>query len=507
MAERRRSHPSVLGWAFLGRIALAVTSGLLFSTASPPLDLGPFALVALVPLLWAWRGASVVRAGILGLAFGLAFLGALIFGLHHVGLVGYVALVVVAGLYYALIGVLVALFAGRGYSSPWLTGVAWVVVEGLLVRWPLGGLAASEAGVTLHDVAPARALASVGGVALVSFVVVVTNGLVLDGALALWRHRRRAAAMAGIGLSVLVLVGAVADLTRFHGTETGRIRFALLQGFDLPNASATQAGTDAYATARHFELASHLRGRYDLIVFPESALDRDPELDPALRKRITDLAAKHHAVVLVNARTPAPGGGVYNANLAYGPNGVLQGVYAKQHLVPFGEYVPWRDELSFVSDLRQIPYDFVAGDHRQLFRVARRPVATVICYESAYSGLVRSFVRDGAEAVVVSTSDRAYGRSGIASLHLAQSQMRAAETGRPVLQASISGISGVIDADGTVHDMSELFENTITTGTVATVTGETLSVRFGDWLLILCSSGLLVTAVLAVTRPRTAPVD
>ena len=131
----------------------------------------------------------------------------------------------------------------------------------------------------------------------------------------------------------------------------------------------------------------------------------------------------------------------------------------------------------------------------------------MICYESAYSGLVRSFVRDGAEAVVVSTSDRAYGRSGIASLHLAQSQMRAAETGRPVLQASISGISGVIDADGSVHDMSELFENTVTTGTVSTVTGETLFVRLGDWMLILCAIVLLVTAALAVTMPRTRPVD
>lgn len=502
MAPARPSPPSVLGG-----IALAATSGLVFSSASPPLDLGPLALVALVPLLWAWRGASPRRAGIFGLAFGIGFLGALMFGLHHVGFVAYVALVVIAGLYYGLIGVIVALFDRRGYVSPWLTGVIWIVVEGLLVRWPLGGLAWSEAGVTLHDVAPARALASVGGVALVSFVVIVTNGLVLDLLRAVRRHRRRAWAMAAIGLGVLGITGAIAQLTWFQGTETGRIRFALLQGFDLPNASATQVGTGEYATARHFELASHLRGHYDLIVFPESALSRDPESDPALRKRITDLAAKHDAVVLVNARTPAPAGDLYNANLAYGPNGALLGLYAKQHLVPFGEYVPWRDALSFVPELRQIPYDFVAGHDRQLFRVAGRPIATVICYESAYSGLVRSFVRDGAEAVVVSTSDRLYGQSGIAAAHLAQSQMRAAETGRPVLQASVSGITGVIEADGTVHDTSGLFENTITTGTVSTLTGETIYVRFGDWLLILCAFGLLVTAVLAVTRPRTPPVD
>jgi apolipoprotein N-acyltransferase len=442
-----------------------------------------------------------------GFAFGVAYLGALIFGLHYVGFVGYIALVLVASLYYALIGLLVALFARRGYASPWLLAAIWVVVEGLLVRWPLGGLAWSEAGITLHDIGPARALASFGGVALVSYAVVATNGLVLDLVLGLRRGRRRVWTVAAAGLAAVLVVGAVADVTRFHGHVTGRIRFAMLQGFDLPNASATQAGADAYATARTFELAARLRGRYDLIVFPESALDRDPETDPVMRRRITDLAAEHDAVVLVNARVAAPGGGLYNANLAYRPDGTLEGVYAKQHLVPFGEYVPWRDSLSFVSELRQIPYDFVAGDRRQLFHAAGRPFASVICYESAFSGLVRSFVREGAEAVVVSTSDRSYRRSGIAAAHLAQGQLRAAETARPVLQASISGVTGVIDADGAVRDQSELFENTIMTGTIATRAGDTPYVRLGDWVLLLSSLALVGTAVLAVTRPRTRPVD
>ena len=80
--------------------------------------------------------------------------------------------------------------------------------------------------------------------------------------------------------------------------------------------------------------------------------------------------------------------------------------------------------------------------------------------------------------------------------------MRAAETARPVLHASISGITGVIDPDGNVRDTSKLFVNKVTTGTVATTTGETPYVRFGDWVVALSAVGLLVAALVGLRRGR-----
>ena len=493
-----------------------MAGGLLLAAAYPPYDVGALALVALIPLLWAWRGATPRRAALFGLVYGLAFFGVLLEWSRYFGAVAIAPLVIAEALYFAGAGALVAAFERRGVRSPLLVAAVWVVFETLRGRWPLGGLPWGELGVALHDFNPARALASFGGVALVSFLVVCFNELLLDGFYAI---RARRAAHAGttpaprvrpglravaLMMAGLVVVVGLADTLRYEPTVTGHIKYALLQGNDQ-DRNLTQAEVDSdYLTRKHLALAATLKGHYDLIVFPESSLERDPTTDPELRSQLVAVAADHGATVLANARVQAPDGGTYNANVAYDPDGRSQGVYAKQHLVPFGEYVPWRKELSFIGELNQIPYDYEKGRTRRMYRAGGHPFGSVICFESAFSPLVRDYVRDGAQAMVVSTNNRSYRRSGLAAQHLALSQMRAAETARPVLHAAISGITGVIDPDGNVRDTSKLFVNKITTGTVPTTTGETPYVRFGDWVVTLCGIGLIITAFVAVRRSRRA---
>jgi apolipoprotein N-acyltransferase len=125
----------------------------------------------------------------------------------------------------------------------------------------------------------------------------------------------------------------------------------------------------------------------------------------------------------------------------------------------------------------------------------------VICFESAFGPLVRDAVHDGAQFIVVSTNNRSYQRSANTKQHIALGQMRAAETGRPVLQASVSGITAVIDPDGSVHDTTKLFESAIVTASVRTTTGQTLYVRFGDWVVLLCAIAMVVVTVIAIRRP------
>jgi apolipoprotein N-acyltransferase len=485
------------------RLGAAVGAGVVTGLCFPPVDLGPLVLVSLVPLLWAWRGARPGHAALYGFAFGCACYSVVIPWIRYFGYVAIVPLVAAMAAAIAIVGALVAAYARRGIASPFLTAAVWVVLEALRGRWPLGGFPWADLGVALHDVAAARALASVGGTLLVSFVVVAVDGLALEFALALRSRTTRSAALAGLGLAALLVATVVADLTRYEPRTTGHLRVAMLQGDDEQLPLAQQP--DQPLTEKHFALAAKLRGAYDLIVFPESSLDTDPEEDASLHRRIADLAEQHDAYALVNARTPGTDDRWRNTNFLYTPTGKLQGVYSKQHLVPFGEYIPWRDQLSFLPELRQVPYDFQAGPSRTMFNVAGHPVASVICFESAFGPLLRDYVRDGAQMIVVSTNNRSYQRSGNTEQHLALGQMRAAETGRAVLQASVSGISAVIDPDGSVHDRTRLFEASVVTATVPTSTGETLYVRFGDWVVLLSALALVTVTVVAIRRPVTTP--
>jgi apolipoprotein N-acyltransferase len=132
-------------------------------------------------------------------------------------------------------------------------------------------------------------------------------------------------------------------------------------------------------------------------------------------------------------------------------------------------------------------------------------MATIICFESAFGPLVRDFVRDGAEFIVVTTNNRSYRRSGNSAQHVALGQMRAAETGRPLVQASISGISAVVEPGGDVHDTTDLFVNSINIAEVTPMTGQTPYVRYGDWLLWASGLALVALALFARVRRRTTP--
>ncbi len=490
------------------RVGAAVIAGLLLSAARPPLDLGPLALVALVPLWWAWRDTTPRRAALLGLLGGVAYYGVLVSWAWYFGTVAIAPLVLVLALSWAGAGAVVAWLAGRGVRNPWILAATWVLFEALIGRFPVGGFSWGELGYALHGSSVAGAMASWGGVLFVSFLVVAASALLADGVVATLSRDGRALAFAAGGLAALVLVTVVGDVARFTPRASGHLRYALLQGNDK-NRELTQAENDKqYLTHSHLALASTLQGRYDLIVFPESALDSDPEEDPALRQQLTDLAQAHRADVLVNAITVDARGRSFNTNRLYQPDGRLQGSYSKQHLVPFGEYIPLRSVFGSIGATRQIKTLFTAGHGRQMFHVGGHTIGSVICFESAFSPLVRSFVHEGAQAMVVTTNNRSYRRSANSAQHLDTSQMRAAETARPVLHASISGITAVFDASGHRVRHTRLFHNTVVTGTITTTTGQTPYVRYGEWMVwgsAIVVASALVAAGRTLRRNRVSP--
>jgi apolipoprotein N-acyltransferase len=463
-------------------------------------------------LFVAWRGRRPRAAAGLAFVAGVVYYCLLCSWIRYFGAVAVIPFAIGMGAYWAAAGATTAWLRARGLASAWLTAAVWVSAEALLARWPFGGFSWGEVGYAFHDLAPARAVASVGGVALVSFLAVALNAFLAD---LLSVHRTaRQYAWSEVGIAVIALVVVAATVTRAQPPVVGSLRVALVQGNDK-NRELTDAELNArYLPSSHFELARNISDPVDLIVFPESSMDADPRTDPYIRSNLERIARVHNAWVLANATVDAPpdGAKVLNLDVLFGPDGEVVGTYSKRHLVPFGESVPFRAALQhLVSELKQVPRDYKGGPTRGLFDVAGVRIGTLICFESAFGYQVRPLVRDGAEALVVSTNNRSYRRSANSEQHVAISQMRAAETGRPVVQAAISGISAVIDADGVVRARTDLFERTVLQTTVEATGGETPYVRYGEWAtllsVLLLGAAAIVASSRAVRQRRAASLE
>lgn len=475
------------------RLVAAVLSGLLLAAAFPPLDLGPLALVALMPLLWAWRDAGPGAAALYGGAAGVAFFAILVEWSRYFGAVAVVPFVLFLSSWWVAAGAVIGWLGRRGVTGAPVAASVWVLIEAGRGRVPFGGFPWGDVGYAFHDVGAARALAGWGGVALVSWAAVAVNGWLLNGVLA-WRARSgRTAVGAVAGVIAMCVVAGAGAATLPDLTPTGRLRVALVQGNDRNRDLTREEIDERYLVRNHLRLAGQVEDPVDLIVLPESSLDADPRRDPYLDQALTSLAADAGADVLAGGNTAAPKGRLFNTVFHYrperaegeDPTGRTDELYSKRHLVPFGEYVPWRAALSFIEELQQVPTDYEPGPGPTVFAIGDHRAGALVCFESAFADLARQYARLGADALIVLTNNRSYRRSANSAQHLAMGQFRAAETGRPLVQGAISGISAVVDHTGRVRSRTKLFEPTVLSDDVATYRGRTPYTAVGEWVPVL----------------------
>jgi apolipoprotein N-acyltransferase len=489
------------------RLLGSAAAGLAMALAFPPVEWVVLAVPGMAVLLWAWRGATPRQAAGAGLVAGIAFFGVVMEWIRYFGAIAVVPLLLLLAAYWALAGFAVATLARWGVRSPWITGAVWVATEAGRGRWPFGGLTWGELGYAFHDVAWARHVASVGSVRLDTFLAVVLAGLLVD--LVAWRSgdaRRVAGRRFAAATVALVAIGLVAGLVRPTLSPTRTLRVAAVQGNDLNRDLTIDEIRADLLASKHFALADTITGPVDLVVFPESSMDHDPQRDPDIAEGIQRTAVRLDTFVIANSSVvPLPDGRRANTNFFFAPDGLLVGSFSKQHLVPFGEYLPLRSMLGWIGATEQIGRDTAPGANRAQFLVRGVAVATMICFESAFSEIARANVRDGAEVLVLTTNNRSYRRSANSEQHVAMSQMRAAETGRPLVHSSISGSTAVIDEHGRVLSRTALFENGVTVADVTGRTGETLFVRFGDWVVYAALVVVAVAVCVGAARRRRGP--
>ena len=496
-------------------LAVCLIAGSLLSFAFPEPSVAPLAWIAVAPLLVLGRG-SLRRGFACGLAFGFGFFGSLLVWISVVGWIAWALLVVMEALYVGLFGAAWSVLSRSDRKWwPLLAPAAWVTAETLrssvpVVGFPWGELAQSQ------GVFPwLLQIAQLGGGKTVSFLLVAVNACVALALLSRGAAGVRWAATATVAIALMVPLSFFLPRVIPEGPPESSevLRVAIVQG----NASPGVEVEDGRArVARHLRLTQALVGeRIDLVVWPESSVGIDPFTDENVAAMVGEAARAVDAWMIVGANLDAGEDRYEVVTLLVDPTGEIVDVYQKTHLVPFGEYVPWRERLDWIPMLEQIPRDAVPGDTPKNFVVPGQEVpglellgeeiGTVISFEGDFGHLVRERVALGARLMTVATNTSTWKHTWASAQHVAMSQVRAAETRVPVVHAALSGISAFVGIDGTVGERTDLYEEDTLVADVAPSAGMSLYARTGEWLPIICGLGTLFALIVLGRRRSTVP--
>jgi apolipoprotein N-acyltransferase len=486
---------------------LAVLAGALPALTFPEPSWWWFAYVCLVPLLLLCRWAPTARDALLrGWCGGAGF----ILAVHHwllPNLLVFLPLVaVVVGMLWAPWGwaawhLLRSPANGRTVAAALaVLPSGWVLIE--LVRsseylgGPWGLMGASQ-----WQVPGVRSLAALGGVWLVSAVVVIVNvaaAVLVATVAAPSRAADRPGLVAAATALGLVAVAALAwSAAAPTPSRVATAQVALVQPGVVRGAATRFSRGEA--------LTRQLRGReLDLVVWGESSVGADLDGRPDLRRRLVALAREISAPLLVNVDARATGrSGIFKSAVLVTPSGNTAQRYDKLRLVPFGEYIPLRGLLGWIAG----PTEAAAEDRRRgrgpvLIDVGGGPgswafqIGPLVCFESSFPDMSRDLAGRGADMIVVQSSTSTFQQSWSPEQHASLAAVRAAETATPVLHATLTGHSVVYDATGRpVGTSIPTGEATAAVYAVPIVSGGTPYLRFGDWVPALAA----VVTALALT--------
>jgi apolipoprotein N-acyltransferase len=500
LAAPSRWRPTGLG----PRLAAAAVSGALVAVALPPYDLWPLAPLGVALLVLLCRGQRARRGALLGLVHGLATFVPLLSWLTVIGPDAWLLVAALEAGFLALAGALTPAVTRLRAWPLWVASL-WVAEELARDSTPFGGFPWGRLAFA-ETASPFTPYAALGGAPLVTFTTALAGALVAAAVVAA-RSWRRAASLALLALAVPV----AGLLVPVGGEEGHRVTVALVQG-NVPGVGLNFEGEREQVLRNHVaathRLAADARAgrvrRPDLVIWPENASDIDPFQDPSAGSLIDDAVRDVGVPVLVGAVLEGPGRDhVSNTGIVWDPVTGPGARYVKRHPVPFGEYIPFRAELTgLITRLNQIPKDFYAADRPGNLTVGPARVGDVICFEVAYDGLVRDVVRGGAQVLVVQTNNATYNGTGQPAQQMAMSRLRAVETGRDVLVTATSGISAVVRADGSVAARAPERVARTLVAQVPLRTGRTLASRVGAWPEWLLAAVALGAAALAAVRRR-----
>ena len=501
---------------FFAPVALGATTVLGFA----PFQFYVVPLITLTALLLIWlRCHTLTAAAAVGFAFGAGlFLAGVSWVYVSLHVYGGMAMPVAAlftllfcliqACYPALVcAVLLRLCANTPVRLMLLFPALWAISEWMR-GWMLSGfpwLAIGYSQVPSSPLAGYAPVLGVFGVSLICAALAAAAACAIDGFLlrrAVPEPRKQSPGfIAGLCVAgTLVIAGAVLKTHQWTQPVPGEpTSVTLLQG-NIPQEMKWRPERALATLETYLELARSADSK--LILLPETALPMlNVDVPPDYLKALADRAVQNGGDMLFGVPELDPSGSYYNSVMSIG-TGPAQ-VYRKHHLVPFGDYFPLRPVLGWIMNLLHIPMsDFSRGAQVQKpLQVAGQKVAVNICYEDAFGEEV---IRQLPEATMLAnfTNDAWWGDTVASRQHLQIAQMRALETGRPMLRATNTGVTAIIDPRGQIVASAPEFTTTTVSGEVRGYQGSTPYIVFGNAGLLVLAAAMLVIPLIAARVVR-----
>jgi len=476
------------------RICLAASFGLITALGFAPYGWWPLTIIGVAGLSVCVLAAVRLRgAAGLGYVYGLGFLGLGLNWLQIIFVEAMIGLVLVEAVFYAGLAILVKL-AGSTRWWPVVAATAWPITEFVYARFPFGGFGWMRLGYAMVDSPLAWGFPLVG-VAGVSLLVAAI------GQLLAWLSERLSLKRAGITAAGLVASIGISALGLFivPGASSGEVAIGWVQG-GAPGGGVYGLGPARSITTNQVAETEHLMQRIDagelprpeFIVWPENSTDMDPFSDYQTASLIRTALDRTQLPILVGAVVEGQEADTrQTVSLWWDP---IQGVlaeYVKRGIVPFGEWVPMKSLLSkLFPEVAYVGANSIAGTqpgvidatlpHGQTIKIG-----VVVCYDLAFDNVVADTLNNGAQVMVVQSSNAMFQGTGQINQQFAITRVRAMESRREVLVVTTSGISGLINPDGSVSFQTTDHQSASGVVTVPVRSGQTPAVIYGG-MLELC---------------------
>jgi apolipoprotein N-acyltransferase len=499
----------------------ALVAGVMLFSAFPGPGLYPAAFFALVPLWLSLDRLDSPQAFYAGIGTGIAFYLPLIYWIsptltEYGGLNPLVAmsclmlLVLYLSLYTGVFALAMKRVPVPEGLVPFWGAVVWVALE-YIRTYLFSGFPWGVLGYSQYPNLVLIQAADTFGVLGISFVLVLANGILVTALKAFsqktWPEKTN---MAGLSLAVILLCSAFLYGHFKLADIQGQIRGAPSRKISVIQANISQDRKwDKVFIGETIDRYSRLSLQTipcDLVVWPETALPFYYGMDPVPSNRVDAIVRKAGTFFLIGipAAQPSDQGFLYyNRACMLTPLALPKGYYDKHHLVPFGEYVPFKSLLRFAEKLTAGAGDFSKGQTGPVpLKFGTGTTGVLICFEILFPDIARHFVLNGADILTTMTNDAWFGRTQAALQHFSIAVFRAVENRRSVVRAANTGISGFVDPAGTILEKTDIFTACALTRQVPVMSGKTFYTRHGDLAAQACLVAFFLIYVIKSMRKK-----